>query len=190
MSKKFIEPSLGTRKGSSSKTFIYSSYSDDRIISPYDGEVVSTSDTECGGNIKLKHYFNGKIIYSNFCGVNRSNVLSGQNVYQSKPIGTFGDKELKFEVIDGNGSKQDINSLLKGSIDSKTFDKSEEKTSKKYGGTSTGIGSDLMKMVLGSPSWAAEKISKSAEIKKKPKPEEEPNDIVFEEIKRIKTLMK
>lgn len=192
MSKKFIEPSLGTRKGSSSKTFVYNSYPGDRIISPYDGEVISTSDTECDGNIRLKHNFNGKTIYSNFCGVNRSSVLSGQNVYQSKTIGTFGDKELKFEVIDGNGTKQDINSLLMGEkIDSKPIDKgNKEEKYKNYGGKSSGIGSDLMKMAIGAPFWAAEKISKSAQIKKKPKPEEEPNDIVFEEIQRIKTLMK
>lgn len=193
MSKKFIEPVLGSKtSSSSSKSFIYNSYSGDRIISPYDGEVVSVSDTECGGNIRLKHNFNGKIIYSNFCGVGRSNVLSGQNVYQSKIIGTFGDKEVKFEVIDKDGYKQNISSLMSGEKITNDGEKQKElKVSKSYGDSSSGgIGSNLMKLSLLAPFAALEKLGKTTKVEKKPKKEEEPNDIVFEEIQRIKTLLK
>lgn len=193
MAKNFIEPASGTKKGSS-KSFVYNSYSGDRIISPYDGEVVSVSNTECDGNIRIKHSFDGKTIYSNFCGVGRSNVLSGQNVYQSKPIGSFGDKEIKYEVIDKDGVKQNISSLMSNqkSNTKNIDDKNEPKTEKPkpYGGKSSGIGSDIMKLALTSPFWAINKLADSAKIKKKPKPEEEPNDIVFEQINRIKNLMK
>ena len=193
MSKKFIEPASGTKKGSS-KSFVYQSYDGDRIISPYDGEVVSVSTTECDGNIRIKHNFDGKTIYSNFCGVGRSNVLSGQNVYQSKPIGSFGNKEIKFEVIDKNGNKQDINNLIQGlksnssDIEKKETPKTEK--FKSYGKESSGIGGDIMKLAISAPFAALEKLSKSTKVEKKPKKEEEPNDIVFEEVQRIKNLMK
>lgn len=196
MENKFIEPSSAAKKSSSTKkSFVYSSYEGDRIISPYDGEVVSTSDTECDGNIRIKHNFNNKTIYSNFCGVGRSNVLSGQKVYQSKSIGSFGKGDLKFEVIDRSGTKQDIISLLKNEVEKKPDKGQTKKSDFKY---STGLYDptgklnvvDLLGDVASLPKIGIEKILQSAQIKKKPKPEEEPNDIVFEEVKRIKQLMK
>lgn len=195
MSKNFIEPSYTTNKGSS-KSYVYSSYPGDRVVSPYDGVVVSVSDTECNGNIRIKHNFDGNTIYSNFCGIGRSKIAYGENVSQSKPIGIFGDKEIKFEVIDQNGVKQNISSLMSNKkSDTKNIENKDEPKKEKfvpYDGKSSGIGSDIMKLALTAPFAAIEKLADSAKIKKKPKPkpEEEPNDIVFEEIHRIKNLMK
>jgi hypothetical protein len=197
MADNFSEPSTATKKSSSSKQFVYSSYEGDDVFSPYDGEVYSVDDRDCTGNVKIRHNYNGETLFSNFCGVGRSNVLSGQKVYKGKTIGSFGKENLSFSIIDKRGTKQNIPTLIKG-VETKKEDPKKEKNIEpkktSYGSSSETLGQDLLKSLLLLPAYGLEKLGKTAKIQKKEKPKDEesekPNDIVFEEIKRIKNLMK
>jgi hypothetical protein len=97
----FIKPINGSSNKKGDNVLEYAGYNMQEILSPYDGVVTTTSYSSCGGNIKIKHNFNGSTIYSEFCGVNTILVSRGDNVSTGQKIGRFGSNPVEFSINDG-----------------------------------------------------------------------------------------
>lgn len=80
-----------------------SSYKMDKIMSPYDGEVVKTHSANCpDGYLVIRHYIDGVLYYSQFCGISNGIASLGDKVRGGATIGFFSDKPITYSVLTSN----------------------------------------------------------------------------------------
>jgi hypothetical protein len=106
----FVNPiKYGKLTNSSSKTYTYTPEKTDSILAPFDGVVSNVDYSKCDGFIQISHLMNGKVFYSEICGVNKNiYVGGGMDVKKGDVIGNCGGKDITFEVKDGNKEKVSI----------------------------------------------------------------------------------
>lgn len=185
----FISPSPNgnLKQGMLSKTVSLSSYDNDRLVSPYDGIVVSPFN-QCDGNLSIEHNINGETFYSDFCEIGRVIVGIGNTVKQGHTIGYFSDKEVSFSILNKKKSKQNVNDFLSGNQSKKDVKRPNTKEPKtkeinvKSGEDRIG-GSDIFTNILLSPISFINKALSD-------KPKKKKDDDLNENIIRIKQLLK
>ena len=186
----FISPSPNgeLKQSSYSKTVSLSSYDNDKLVSPYDGTVVS-SNNRCDGNLSIEHNVNGGTFYSDFCEIGRVIVGVGGTVKQGSTIGYFSDKDVSFSILNKNMSKQNVDNFLSGGQfkqedkDPKTKEPKTKEPSEKSSEHRIG-GSDIFLDTLLSPVSLIHKALTHKPQKKKK------DDKLNENINRIKQLLK
>jgi hypothetical protein len=203
----FQKPSSGSMSKKSDKTIEFSSHSLDSIVSPYQGVVTTVSTTDCGGKIKIKHRFNGKDLYSQFCNVPTILVAKGETVNGGEKVGKFGSNTIEYALSDGSMNLDTKNFFGKSE---KTKEDKANKEKDKQGSYSTDFSKNpeltvAHKMALdaiGLPLTIAKDLAgdivkpvwdmaKGLPSKLFPKGKNESYDISLnEQIERIKNLMK
>ena len=79
------------------------------LVAPYRGVVVYNRDfDECSKGIKIKHYYDDKIVYSEFCNAGRNFVSHGDSVRQGQTIGQFSTEDITYSIKNDNDSKIDV----------------------------------------------------------------------------------
>jgi hypothetical protein len=79
------------------------SFENDKLHSPYDGEVVKTHHHQCdSGYLLIKHTVDKDIFYSQFCGIGRVTVTLRDNIKKGKIIGYFSNDEIVYSFLDSN----------------------------------------------------------------------------------------
>jgi hypothetical protein len=181
----YIDPiPYGNKKTKTKDSITYTSYQGDRIISPFDGEVVSSIE-KCRNGISIKHNIENETIYSNFCNLDNISVTIGQKIYQGKSIGIFSSDDIEFTITDKNGNRKNISKYLNKELgDNKKTEKTKTSTSSYKSPSSDDLGVKAVKAVFDLPKnifkFIDKKLTKEAEIDKQ----------LTEEINRIKTLLK
>jgi hypothetical protein len=183
----------------------------DWIIAPYDGQIMEYSDIEVDGYtgfLRLSHYINGKMYYSEIRGFGGINGLPPRrtNITKKQELTKIGNsKEIKYQIKDENKNKLDIALFFGGSIgdDEKKDNKSNNKTSSDKGSddkdtSSNDYGSkykpkidkvpDLFTPLLLAPIDFVHNAL--TDFPKKGKKETSEEEELNEEIKRIRQLLK
>lgn len=175
----FTNPAPFSKSKKTPKSWEFESYQNDRLFSPFEGEVIDTG-SECGGFIKIEHRVKDENVYSKFCGVGRISVLSGNRVRKNEVIGYFGTTPIKLSMVDRRDNSLNIDTFY---TESKEKQKDPEKKQKDTGytpsGSSNDIAKNLLKGLVLSPFIPFHLLSKKKEDEK-----------VNEEINRIKQLLK
>jgi hypothetical protein len=79
------------------------SFENDKLHSPYDGEVVKTHHHQCdSGYLLIKHTVGKDVFYSQFCGIGRVTVTLKDNIKKGKIIGYFSNDEIVYSFLDSN----------------------------------------------------------------------------------------
>ena len=110
------------------KKYVYEPESDDRIIAPYDGVVNEIDNSKCNGFIRLQHYVNGNIYYSEICGINSSDILIsiGMKVSQGEMLSKCGSENIIYEIKDSRYEKLPLMTFFTLSSNKKEDTKKEE----------------------------------------------------------------
>jgi hypothetical protein len=192
---KFIKPSSGTMSISGNDVeFNDSNLS--KIVSPYDGVTTKVSLTDCGGRIVIKHDLGGEKITSEFCGVPTISTYTGERLAQGDKIGNFGSSSIKYSISDSRGNKLNPKDYFGKSYGDNKTPKNKTKDTdvgyEKPSGRKTSILGDLAMSALESPlKYFGKEISQNFWPSKFKKESIDNSDnILSEEIQRIKTLMK
>lgn len=99
-----------------SKSAEMTSYMMDKVMSPYEGEVVKTNNSNCpDGYLVIRHYIDGIVYYSQFCGVSNSIVSLGDKVRGGSTLGFFSDKPITYSVLSSNLQYLNPEKFLNGS---------------------------------------------------------------------------
>jgi hypothetical protein len=203
----FQKPSSGSMSKKSDKTIEFSSHSLDSIVSPYQGVVTTVSTTDCGGKIKIKHRFNEKDLYSQFCNVPTILVAKGETVNGGEKVGKFGSNPIEYALSDGSMNLDTKNFFGKSE---KTNEKKPNKENNKQDSYSTdfsknpeltvahkmaldaiGLPLTIAKDLVGDIVKPVRDMAKGLPSKLFPKGKNESYDISLnEQIERIKNLMK
>lgn len=192
---KFIKPSSGSMSTSGNDVeFDDSNMS--KIVSPYEGVTTKVSLTDCGGRIVIKHDLGNETVTSEFCGVSTISTYTGERLSQGDKIGSFGSSPIKYSISDSRGNKLNPKDYFGKSYgDNKTpKNKTKDYNSgyEKSSGKKTSILGDLAMSALESPlKYFGNEISKNfwpSRFKKESI--DDSDNILSEEIQRIKTLMK
>jgi hypothetical protein len=129
----FVKPSNGKMKTLGNDSLQFESYPMDKIYSPYEGRVVSVSQSSCGGNIVIEHNFKGSILISNICEAATILVARGERVSSGQVIGRLGGSILDYSLEDSRGNKLNPKSFFGVSgDDSKSKEKEKTKSKEKY----------------------------------------------------------
>jgi hypothetical protein len=167
-----------------------------KIVSPYDGVTTKVSLTDCGGRIVIKHDLGNETVTSEFCGVPTISTYTGERLSQGDKIGSFGSSPIKYSISDSRGNKLNPKDYFGKSYgDNKTpKNKTKDYNSgyEKSLGKKTSILGDLAMSALESPlKYFGNEISKNFWPSRFKKESIDGSDnILSEEIQRIKTLMK
>ena len=116
-----------------SKSAELKSYRMDKVMSPYDGEVVKTNNNSCpNGYLLIQHNIGGSKFYSQYCGVNSPIVHLSDNVRGGATLGFFSDDLITYSVLSSNLDYINPKMFLNGSLfnDEETNLKSKEKNKK------------------------------------------------------------
>jgi len=195
---KFIKPSSGSMSTSGNDVeFNDSNLS--KIVSPYDGVTTKVSLTDCGGRVVIKHDLGGEKITSEFCGVSTISTYTGERLSQGDKIGSFGTSPIKYSILDSRGNKLNPKDYFGKSYGDNKTNKTPKNNTKDYNsgyekslGKKTSILGDLAMSALESPlKYFGNEISNNfwpSRFKKESI--DGSDDILSEEIQRIKTLMK
>lgn len=130
----FVKPSNGKMKSSGNDSLQFESYPMDKIYSPYEGRVVSTSQSSCGGNIRIEHNFKGSTLISNICEAATILVSRGDRVSSGQVVGKLGSSTLEYSLEDSRGSKLNPKSFfgVSGDNSKSTEKKRKTKSKEKY----------------------------------------------------------
>lgn len=169
-----------------------------KIICPYDGVTTKVSLTDCGGRIVIKHDLGSETVTSEFCGVSTISTYTGEKLSQGDKIGNFVSTAIKYSILDSRGNKLKPKDYFGNSYDNvKTNPKKDASvnSNNRYEKSSikkTSVLGDLVAGALESPlKYFGNEISKNfwpSRFKKESM--DTSDDILSEEIQRIKTLMK
>jgi len=204
----FVKPSTGNINKKDDNVLEFSSFKSDNIITPFAGIVSHVSPTDCGGKVKVKHVFNGKTLYSQFCNVSTILVSKGETINGGEKIGKFGDKPFEYSLSDGT-KNLNPKSFFGESESKKTENEkgtiktngSGSRTEKKRGLTvpqeiaidaislPLKLGKDFAKELIGKPWQMLKDLPSNILPKKAPKKEGFERDL-NEEIERIQSLLK
>lgn len=128
----FVKPSNGKMKTLGNDSLQFESYPMDKIYSPYEGRVVSTSQSSCGGNIVIEHNFKGSVLISNICEAATILVARGDKVSSGQVVGRLGGSTLDYSLEDSRGNKLNPKSFFGVSGDDSTsIETKKEKTKSK-----------------------------------------------------------
>jgi hypothetical protein len=195
---KFIKPSSGSMSTSGNDVeFDDSNLS--KIVSPYEGVTTKVSLTDCGGRIVIKHDLGSETVTSEFCGVSTISTYTGERLSQGDKIGSFGSSPIKYSILDSRGNKLNPKDYFGKSYgDNKTNKTPKNKTRDDNSGyekssvKKTSILGDLAMSALESPlKYFGKEISQNFWPSKFKKESIDNSDnVLSEEIQRIKTLMK
>lgn len=98
---------------STSNMMSFSTYPNDKVISPYDGVVVATDNSKCDGFIMIEHFINGETFYSEICKVKTPYVFDGYKVRKNDLIGSVGnDGVIEYRISDKNGNFVKMNKFF------------------------------------------------------------------------------
>jgi hypothetical protein len=79
------------------------SFENDRLLSPYDGEVVKTHNHQCEkGYMLIKHIIDKKVYYSQFCGIGQISLSLGDYVKVGKTIGHFSSDDITYSLLNSD----------------------------------------------------------------------------------------
>jgi hypothetical protein len=162
---------------------------DIKVVSPIDGYISDVSRTTDGGKIKIQ---SGDSVLE-FDKIN-PNVTYGQKVIKGVEIGRTIDKPLELTVFN-KGSKVDVKSFLSGGVTPKLTDDGNNKYTSTYKSRTADDGKKITDFALvkglGDVLYAPFKAIQSLAGRRSQKEsEEERNNLINEEIERIKKLMK
>ena len=194
---KFTEPFANTKmeKKNLSKTVEIDTYKFANLHSPYGGEIIVVTPNECNGKLKLKHQVDGRIIYTEFCGV-LSNLPTGGRVSQGEKIGKAKDDTVEMKIYDGN-MREISHTPFFIDVNTTTDDSMDKKKNNKKIKVDNEVGTDKLVLwnffndMMGKPIDLLHKVnplSKQAWTGKKESTEEK-NSVIEEEINRIKKLL-
>lgn len=175
----FTNPAPFSRAKKTSKSWEFESYQNDRLFSPFEGEVIDTG-SECGGFIKIEHRVKDENVYSKFCGVGRISVLSGNRVRKNEVIGYFGSNPIKFSIVDRRDNNLKIDTFYTETKEKQKEPEKKQKETSYSSGSSKEIAKNLIKGLALSPFIPFYLMGKKKENEEK----------VNEEINRIKSLLK
>jgi len=195
---KFIKPSSGSMS-TSGNDVEFNDSSMSKIVSPYNGVTTKVSLTDCGGRIVIRHDLGSETVTSEFCGVPNISTYTGEKLSQGDKIGNFGSSPIKYSILDSRGNKVNPKDYFGKSYgDTNTGNKPKDKPRdnnsgyEKSSGKKTSILGDLAMSALESPlRYFGNEISNNfwpSRFKKESI--DGSDDILSEEIQRIKTLMK
>jgi hypothetical protein len=129
----FVKPSNGKMSTLGNDSLQFESYPMDKIYSPYEGRVVSVSQSSCGGNIMIEHNFKGSVLISNICEAATILVARGDRVISGQVVGRLGGNTLEYSLEDPRGNKVNPKSFFGLSGDNnKPEDKEKNKDKEKY----------------------------------------------------------
>jgi hypothetical protein len=197
---KFIKPSSGTMSilGNDVEFNDSNLTNLSKIVSPYDGVTtkVTLTDPNCVGRVVINHDLGSKTVTSEFCGVSNISTYTGKRLSKGGKIGYFGSSPIKYSILDSRGNKLNPTDYFEKSYGdnkapkNKTRDNNigyEKSTVKK-----TSILGDLAMSALESPlKYFGKEISQNfwpSRFKKESI--DGSDDMLSEEIQRIKSLMK
>ena len=192
---KFIKPSSGSMSASGDDVeFNDSDLS--KIVSPYNGVTTKVSLTDCGGRIVIKHDLGSETVTSEFCGVSTISTYTGERLSQGDKIGSFGSSPIKYSISDSRGNKLNPKDYFGKSYGDNKTPKNKTRDNnigyEKSSGKKTSILGDLAMSALESPlKYFGKEISQNfwpSRFKKESI--DGSDDMLLEEIQRIKTLMK
>ena len=123
----FVKPSNGKMKTLGNDSLQFESYPMDKIYSPYEGRVVSVSQSSCGGNIMIEHNFKGSVLISNICEAATILVARGDKVSSGQVVGRLGGSTLEYSLEDSRGNKLNPKSFFGVSGDDSTSTETETK---------------------------------------------------------------
>jgi hypothetical protein len=162
----FIKPiKYGHLTNETSKKHIYTPDNVDSVLAPYEGVITDVNYSKCDGLIQISHLLNGKVFYSEICGVNKNiYVGSGMSVKKGDIIGQCGGKDIKFVIKDSNKNEIDLQPFFVGKFetDKKDLDKKDSDKEKKEKG-------------LGEPSSNNEKNKENKKSEKNKEDDEDEN---------------
>lgn len=124
-----------------SKSADMTSYQMDKVMCPYDGEIVKTQNSNCAdGYLVIKHNIDGDIYYTQYCGI--KNVLTplGAKVKGGETLGFFSDNPITFSVLTHNLEYFDPKKFLSQLSTTEKVEPSKDKTFTK----SKDIGNDRL----------------------------------------------
>jgi len=86
-----------------SKSAKLTSFDNDKLHSPYNGEVVKTHHHQCNtGYLLIKHTIGKDVYYSQFCGIKRPVIALKDYIKAGKTIGYFSNDEIVYSLLDSN----------------------------------------------------------------------------------------
>jgi hypothetical protein len=202
----FIKPiKYGRLIEKSDKFYIYQPDTFDTLLSPYDGQIVDYQEIEIDGYngfLRISHYINGKMYYSEFKGFGTVLNLPQRrtNVTQGQELTKVGVGNIKYELRDEDKNKVNISPFFGGIIKKDNEKSSNNKSSNNKSSNNNYVGlkdprsdssslndiPDLFTPFLLAPIGFVNKALNIFPKKNKKKDDEELN----EEIKRIKELLK
>ena len=192
---KFIKPSSGSMSESGNDVeFDDSNMS--KIVSPYDGVTTKVSLTDCGGRVVIKHDLGSETVTSEFCGVSTISTYTGERLSQGGKVGYFGSSPIKYSILDSRGNKLNPKDYFGKSYGDNKTPKNKPKDTdvgyEKPSGKKTSFLGDLAMSALESPlKYFGKEISQNFWPSKfKKESTDDSDNVLSEEIQRIKTLMK
>jgi hypothetical protein len=192
---KFIKPSSGSMSESGNDVeFDDSNMS--KIVSPYDGVTTKVSLTDCGGRVVIKHDLGSETVTSEFCGVSTISTYTGERLSQGGKVGYFGSSPIKYSILDSRGNKLNPKDYFGKSYGDNKTPKNKTKdiniNPEKSTVKKTSILGDLAMSALESPlKYFGKEISQNFWPSKfKKESTDDSDNVLSEEIQRIKTLMK
>jgi hypothetical protein len=192
---KFIKPSSGSMS-TSGNDVEFNDSNMGKIVSPYNGVTTKVSLTDCGGRIVIKHDLGSETVTSEFCGVSTISTYTGERLSQGDKIGSFGSSPIKYSISDSRGNKLNPKDYFGKSYGGNKTPKNKTKDNnggyEKSSGKKTSILGDLAMSALESPlKYFGKEISQNFWPSRFKKESIDGSDnILSEEIQRIKTLMK
>jgi septal ring factor EnvC (AmiA/AmiB activator) len=75
------------------------------VLSPYDGIVTNTRETNSGYKIKILHSVNNESIETTFENLSSINVSSGQRISKGDRVGMTGNKRVKLYIFNKNTNR-------------------------------------------------------------------------------------
>jgi hypothetical protein len=167
-----------------------------KIVSPYDGVTTKVSLTDCGGRVVIKHDLGSETVTSEFCGVSTISTYTGERLSQGGKVGYFGSSPIKYSILDSRGNKLNPKDYFGKSYGDNKTPKNKTKdiniNPEKSTVKKTSILGDLAMSALESPlKYFGKEISQNFWPSKfKKESTDDSDNVLSEEIQRIKTLMK
>jgi murein DD-endopeptidase MepM/ murein hydrolase activator NlpD len=185
-----VEPiSSSSKKVSSNNVYTYRPLNDDDVVSPYDGKVsmISQDQTSKKYSINISHSIEGKKYVSIISGLDSVDVSKGDKVSTNSVIGSVNKNNIiTWKVIDENGKSVNVNIIDDNSDDSDDDFLNKKKNSGSYN-KHPNIPLPMQTAIKLNPIGMMMRAAKALTNVKESTQEQ---NVLTEEIQRIKSLMK
>ena len=182
-----VEPiSSSSKKVSSNNLYTYRPLIDDDVVSPYDGKVLSVSKDQTTNkySIDISHSIDGKKYVSIISGLDSVDVFNGDKVSTGFVIGGVNKNNIiTWKVIDKNGKSINVNTIDNNNNIGKNNNNINNDPSNKHSNIPLPMRTAIKFNPIGMMMSAAKALTNVKESTQE-------QNVLAEEIQRIKSLMK